>query len=78
MSARTLNFSWHTTIDQAKVDEFKALLSCKGLHDVSHWTLPNGDVPFNENVALAEFIDGLDAAFDANTDAINSVGAPKK
>jgi len=78
VNARINNPVRHTTMDQALVDEFEALLASEGVRDVSHWTLPNDDVPFNEDDALVEFGLCLDSAFEASSTAIDSIGAAKK
>lgn len=59
------------TLNPALIEEFTSLLSNEGIRDVSHWTLPNGDVPFNEDEALREFGARLDGAFAVTTAAID-------
>ncbi|WP_448190135.1 hypothetical protein [Azospirillum sp. sgz301742] len=55
------------------VEEFKQLLQAEGLRDVSRWTLPNGDQPFDEDVTLAHFEDEVDGLFDLMSEAIEEI-----
>ena len=61
------------TLDPALIEEFSSLLSNEGIHDVSHWILPNDDVPFDEELALEEFGAQLEGAFAATSAAIDSI-----
>ena len=61
------------TLNPALIEEFTELHSNEGIRDVSHWTLPNDDVPFDEEAALAEFQSNLDGAFSATSTAIKGI-----
>jgi len=66
-----------STLNPALIEEFATLLSNEGIRDVSHWTLPNDDVPFDEEGALAEFRAQLDGAFAVTTAAIDTIVSNK-
>jgi len=65
------------TLDQALIEEFTTLLGSDGIREVSHWTLPNDDVRFDEEAALGDFREQLDGAFAVTSAAIDNIGATK-
>ncbi|EWY42881.1 hypothetical protein N825_02460 [Skermanella stibiiresistens SB22] len=67
-----------TKLNQALIDEFTTLVGDDGIRDVSHWTLPNDDIRFVEEVALAEFDEQLDEAFAVTSTAIDGIVGAKK
>jgi hypothetical protein len=68
----------NATLDQALVNEFTALIRSEGVREISRWTLPNGDVPFDEDAALADFRAQLDGAFAVTSAAMDGISATKK
>lgn len=66
------------TLDSQLIDEYASLIRVEGVRSVSRWTLPNNDVPFDEDAALTTFCDDLDGLFALTSSAINAIGKQKK
>ncbi|MFS2010292.1 hypothetical protein ACCD06_10515 [Azospirillum sp. CT11-132] len=62
-------------LDPVLIEEFTKLLGNEGIHDISHWVLPNDDVPFDETVALERYKAMLDEEFEASSEGIKQIVA---
>ncbi|HYD29524.1 MAG TPA: hypothetical protein VEB64_01490 [Azospirillaceae bacterium] len=63
------------TLNSQLVDEYATLIRVEGVRDVSHWTLPNNGVPFDENAALSSFCEDMNGLFDMTYFAINAIAS---
>lgn len=66
------------SLNHELAQEFMDLLQCEGIRSVSQWKLPNDDVPFDEDEALADFCDQIDSYFELAAQTMSEMGAQKK